>query len=169
MAVPDGDQVIPVLNQWIEAAEKAQAVIFATCDWHPSEHISFKAQDGPWSPHCVQYTPGAELHGKLQLPDDATIIDKGIDPDHDSYSGFDHTDLHHRLKAVGARRLWIGGLALDYCVMATAQDAVKLGYEVHVITTATRPIGTSRGEIQATFDQLRKAGVFLEDALQKTG
>jgi nicotinamidase/pyrazinamidase len=169
LAVPDGDRVIPVLNQWIEAAVKAQVAIFATRDWHPPEHISFKARDGPWHPHCVQNTPGAELHGKLQLPDNAIIINKGFDPDHDSYSGFDRTDLDLRLRAAGAKSLWIGGLALDYCVMATAQDAAKRGYEVHVITAATRPIGTSHEEIQATLDQLRNAGVFLEDALQKTG
>ena len=169
LAVPDGDQVIPVLNQWIEAAEKSQAVIFATRDWHPPGHISFKARGGPWPPHCVQNTPGAELHGKLQLPDDATIINKGFDPDDDSYSCFDHTDLDLRLQAAGARCLWIGGLALDYCVMSTAQDAAKLGYEVHVIAAATRPIGTSHAEIQATVEQLRNAGVFIEGALQKTG
>jgi nicotinamidase/pyrazinamidase len=169
LAVPDGDQVIPVLNHWLALARSVQALIVATRDWHPPGHISFRERGGPWPPHCIQHTKGAGFPSGLQLPDDAIIISLGDDPDHDSYSAFDDTDLHSRLKSAGIRRLWLGGLALDYCVMSTALDAVRLGYEVHVIEAATRPIDTSREEKQAAIDLLHDAGVSLEGAWRETG
>jgi len=169
MAVPEGDQVIPVLNTWIAAAQQGQAVIVASRDWHPPGHISFRERGGPWPPHCVRHTRGARFHDGLRLPVDAIVIDKGDDADHDSYSSFDRTDLHARLKAAGVRRLWLGGLALDYCVLSTALDAARLGYEVHVIEAATRPVDTSHEEKQATVDLLHDAGIAVEGALRKAG
>ena len=165
LAVPHGDEVIPELNRWIHAAESANAGIFATRDWHPSDHVSFQARGGPWPPHCVQNTAGAEFHKALELPKDVPVISKGVAADDDSYSNFDKTDLDRQLKARGSKRLWIGGLALDYCVMWTAIEATQLGYEVHVIADASRPIGTSAQEIMETNHQLNGAGVIVEGSL----
>ncbi len=162
LAVPDGNLIIPELNRWIHTAEKTHAGILATRDWHPPDHSSFKAQGGPWPPHCVQNTHGAEFHTDLELPIDVPIISKGIAVEDDSYSNFEKTDLDRQLKKRGTKRLWIGGLALDYCVMWTALDAVKLGYEVHVIADASRPIGNSREEKRKTTNQLRDAGVVID-------
>src|SRR5437667_258948 len=110
LAVREGDQVVPVLNRWIGRAEAQRIPIFASRDWHPPDHISFKARGGPWPPHCVQNTKGAAFHPDLKLPPDTEVISKADDPDKDSYSAFGGTDLATKLRRVGIRRLWIGGL-----------------------------------------------------------
>lgn len=140
LAVPDGDAVVPVLNRWIEAACAAGVPIFATRDWHPPNHVSFAARGGPWPPHCVQHTEGAAFHPALALPEDATVVSKADAPDREAYSGFDGTDLAERLRSAGARRLFVGGLATDYCVRATALDARRAGFEVHLVPEGHRGI-----------------------------
>src|SRR2546423_13289895 len=107
LAVREGDQVIPVLNRWIENAQRQNIPIFASRDWHPAEHISFKKRGGPWPPHCVQDTSGAAFHRDLQLPGNVQIVSKGYDRNEDSYSAFGGTDLHEKLKRAGIKRLWI--------------------------------------------------------------
>lgn len=165
LAVAHGDEIIPELNQWIKVAQKAGAGIFATRDWHPPSHSSFRDQGGRWPPHCVQNTPGAVFHANLELPKDIPVISKGVAIDSEGYSGFENTDLDRLLKDRGAKRLWIGGLALDYCVTHTAIDAAKLGYEVHVIADASQPIGTSPREIRETSRRLHDTGVIVEGRL----
>ena len=123
LAVPDGDAVAPVLNDWIAAAQAAGAPVFASRDWHPADHISFQAQGGPWPPHCVQGTSGAAFHPGLRLPADVGVVSKGTEPDVEGYSAFERTDFAERLRAAGVRRLWVGGLARDYCVRASVLDA----------------------------------------------
>jgi len=162
LAVPAGDEVVPELNRWLHAAQQGGAGVFATRDWHPSDHTSFTDQGGPWPPHCVQNTPGAEFHTDLELPMGVPVISKGVEAADDSYSNFAKTDLDARLRAGGATRLWIGGLALDYCVLWTALEAVRLGYEVHLIAAASRSIATSPEDVQKTIAQLRDAGVIVE-------
>src|SRR5438034_440573 len=76
LAVREGDQVVPVLNEWIEKAKRQTIPVYASRDWHPAGHISFKERGGPWSPHCVQGTPGAAFHPALKLPSNAQIISK---------------------------------------------------------------------------------------------
>ena len=119
LAVPHGNEVIPVMNRYINAFEEKGLPIFATRDWHPANHCSFKAQGGPWPPHCVQGTKGAEYAPDLQLPEDAVVISKATRPDEDAYSGFDGTDMHEHLQKIGVKRLFIGGIATDYCVLNT--------------------------------------------------
>src|SRR5215471_2821532 len=116
LPVPEGNAVVPVLNQWIAEAEARRAPVFASRDWHPKNHISFKQRGGPWPPHCVQGTPGAAFHPDLKLPQNVEIISKAENPDKDSYSAFGGTDLAARLKREGVHRVWIGGLTQDYCV-----------------------------------------------------
>ena len=160
LAIDEGDKVVSVLNQWIDWALVAGSVIVASRDWHPATHMSFKSEGGPWPPHCVQDTPGARFHPALQLPSGVWKVTKGVRFDKDQYSAFDETGLAHALRLRGIRRVWIGGLALDVCVKATARDAVAEGFETHVICQACRPV-TTEGGAQALAD-LRTEGAHLE-------
>lgn len=140
LAVPEGDAVVPVLNRWIREAEAAGVPVVATRDWHPADHVSFEAQGGPWPPHCVAGTPGAAFHPDLALPDDAVVVSKATEPGEEAYSGFDQTRLADTLRQRGVRRVWVGGLATDYCVRATALDAAEAGFEVALIPDGHRGI-----------------------------
>lgn len=162
LGVLEGDQVVPVLNRWIQQAEREGIPIFLTRDWHPAGHVSFKERGGPWPPHCVQDTPGADFRHDLILPRDAQIISKGADFDLDSYSAFGGTDLTTRLREAGIKRVWIGGLAQDYCVRATSLDALREGFEVHVILAATRAVNARPGDGDRALDDMKHAGVILE-------
>ncbi len=163
LAVPDGDAVVPVLNQWIDAAQAAGAAVFASRDWHPPDHVSFQEQGGPWPSHCVAETPGASFHPHLALPDSATVVDKGTDAEHEAYSAFEGTDLEAQLRAAGVERLWVGGLALDYCVRASVLDARRIaGLLVHVILSATRAVEVQPGDGSRALNDMRAAGAVAE-------
>ncbi len=161
LPIERGDDVVPVLNEWIDAAREAGTPIYASRDWHPEDHISFESRGGPWPRHCVQETDGAAFHPQLRLPDDAVIISKGQDVDRDAYSAFDTTDLADRLREAGVKRLWVGGLAQDVCVRATVLDAVKAGFEVHLISSATRPVDPENG--RKAIDEMQQAGAKFEE------
>ncbi len=140
LAVPRGNEVIPVMNRYIRAFEEKGLPVFATRDWHPANHCSFKAQGGPWPPHCVQGTKGAEFAPDLNLPEDAVVISSATRPDREAYSGFEGTDMHERLQKIGVKRLFIGGIATDYCVLNTVKDALSLGYEVYLLEDAIQAV-----------------------------
>jgi nicotinamidase/pyrazinamidase len=140
LPVPEGDQVIPALNDYIKIFKKANTRIFATRDWHPPNHVSFKSQGGPWPPHCIQDTEGAKFHPDLKLPHNTTIISKAMDPNKEAYSGFDGTELANTLQKAGSTRVFVGGLATDYCVKNTVLDARKLGFEAVLLLDAIRGI-----------------------------
>lgn len=162
LEVPDGDRVIPVLNQWIEGALSAGVPIVASRDWHPVEHISFADQGGPWPDHCVQDTQGAQFHKGLRLPERAVRVSKGTAFDKDAYSAFDGTGLADYLKRHNVKRLWVGGLAEDVCVLETLKDAAQAGFETHLIADGTRPVQPDKEP--ATHQTMREAGVVLESA-----
>ena len=163
LAVTDGDAVVPVLNDWIAAAAQGGAKVFASRDWHPADHMSFGEQGGLWPPHCVQDTPGAAFHADLDLPDDVVIVTKADASDREAYSAFDSGELAQRLHADGIQRLWLGGLATDYCVKASVLDAVEVpGLEVHVITDAIRAVDVAPGDGEAALKAMREAGAILE-------
>ena len=165
LAVADGDSVVPVLNAWIAAARSGGARIFASRDWHPPDHLSFAERGGLWPPHCVQDTPGAAFHSDLQLPDDVVVVTKADSADREAYSAFDSGELAEQLRAAGIRRLWVGGLATDYCVKASVLDAVQLPeLEVHVIADAIRAVDASPGDGDAALDAMQAAGATLEHA-----
>ncbi|MBW1853012.1 MAG: isochorismatase family protein [Deltaproteobacteria bacterium] len=128
LAVPDGDEIVPVINRYIALFQSKGLPVFATRDWHPQNHCSFEPQRGIWPVHCVQGTAGSQFHSDLRLPDSTTVISKAVTKEKDSYSGFEGTDLTERLKAAKVRRLLIGGLATDYCVLFTVKDALKNGF-----------------------------------------
>ncbi len=146
LAVPLGDEVVPVLNRYIAAFSAAALPVVATRDWHPADHCSFTARGGPWPVHCVAGTHGAEFVRGLALPATATLISKDTDRDRNTYSGFADTDLAQRLRAMGARRLFVGGLATDYCVLNTVKDALALGFEVRLLADAIRAVDVRPGD-----------------------
>lgn len=146
LAVENGDAVIPVLNRWIADALENNIPVYASRDWHPLEHTSFKENGGLWPPHCAQDTHGARFHPDLELPDKVVVITKGVRFDQDQNSVFDQTGLAVHLRKKGIQRLWIGGLAEDVCVLASVLDARKEGFDVMVIKDATRPVEAAGGE-----------------------
>lgn len=162
LPVAGGDQVVPVLNRWIGAARECGIPIYASRDWHPRRHPSFRDQGGCWPAHCIQGTAGAEFHSDLTVPDDVLTIAKGTRFDRDQHSAFDETGLAEQLERDGVRRLWVGGLALDVCVRATVLGALKAGFEVHLIVPGTRPVSEADGAL--ALRELEAAGAILEGA-----
>lgn len=146
LGVPGGDEVVAPLARCIDIFHRHGQPIYATRDWHSADHCSFLAQGGPWPPHCVRGTPGAEFAPALGLPASAMIISKASDPARDAYSGFEGTNLAFQLTMYGVKRLFVGGLASDYCVLATVRDALKLGLQVTVLSDAIRAVNADDGE-----------------------
>jgi nicotinamidase/pyrazinamidase len=159
LPVPGGNEVIPILNAYAKIFENAKAAILASRDWHPANHISFKAQGGPWPPHCVQNTKGAEFHPDLKLPGCTVIISKATHAAKEAYSAFDGTDLAETLKTRGVTRFFVGGLATDYCVVNTVLDARKLGYTTVVLMDAVRGINVKPGDVDHAVEAMVNAGV----------
>lgn len=157
LPIADGDSVVPVLNAWIDAAHAQGIPIYVSRDWHPKGHLSFQEKSGPWPPHCLQDTPGAAIHPDLHLPENVVMVTKGVRFDQDQNSAFDQTGLADELRRNGVQHVWIGGLAQDVCVLASALDARKAGFQVHVIKAATRPV-TPEGGAQA-IRQMRAVGI----------
>ncbi len=166
LAVPAGDKVVPVLNRYIERFAALKAPIFASCDWHPAVTKHFKAYGGVWPPHCVQGTKGAEFHADLQLPCEAVIVSKGMDPDQDAYSAFQAEDPNGMpfaaaLGEQGVQRLFVGGLTTDYCVKATVLDALREGFQVVVLEDAIRAVDLSLGDGAKALEEMKAAGATL--------
>ena len=146
LAVPGGDEVVPPLAACIRLFVEHGLPVVASRDWHPPDHCSFQAAGGPWPPHCIAGSRGAELDPALKLPLRARIVEKGRSADRDAYSAFEDTDLDEWLKGRGVRRVFIGGLATEYCVLCTARDARRLGYDVVLLSDAIRPIDAANGD-----------------------
>ncbi|MGR8934148.1 MAG: isochorismatase family protein [Gammaproteobacteria bacterium] len=143
LAVPGGEQVIPVINGYIVKFQEYALPIYATRDWHPSNHFSFSKQGGPWPQHCVARSKGAEFAPDLLLPETAQIVSTGTDRNLDGYSGFEATCLHSHLEHARIKRLFIGGLATDYCVLHTVRDALQYCYQVFLLQDATRAVNVN--------------------------
>lgn len=163
LGVRDGDRVIPVLNRYAERFAAREAPVFASRDWHPARTTHFQADGGVWPPHCVQGTAGAAFHPALALPPGTTVISKGMDPGEDAYSAFQAETADEATFAValgerGVQRLFIGGLATDYCVKATALDALKEGFEVVVLEDAVRAVDLAPGDGERALAELSAAG-----------
>ncbi|WP_316398096.1 bifunctional nicotinamidase/pyrazinamidase [Bradyrhizobium sp. 33ap4] len=176
LAVKDGEQVVPVINR----IAKSFANVVMTQDWHTPGHISFASTHSGkkpfetvdlaygkqvlWPDHCVQGTDGASLSKELAIPQAELIIRKGFHKDVDSYSAFTEADgktttgLAAYLKARNVERVFVAGLATDFCVAWTALDARKAGFETYVVEDACRGIDT-QGSLAKAWDDLAKAGV----------
>nr|VFJ59399.1 MAG: nicotinamidase/pyrazinamidase [Candidatus Kentron sp. FW] len=146
LPIEEGDKVVPVINDWIEVAITKGIPIYASRDWHPAGHMSFEESGGPWPPHCIQDSHGAEFHAGLRLPGSIVKVTKGVRFDQDQNSAFDQTGLTRRLETDGIERLWVAGLAEDVCVLATVLDGRKAGFDVVLIKDATRSITPESGE-----------------------
>jgi nicotinamidase/pyrazinamidase len=155
LAVEHGDEVVERLNRMAPEYE----LVVATRDWHPPDHGSFSERGGTWPVHCVQGTPGAELHPGLDHDAIDAVIDKGQDPGTEGYSGFEGTGLADLLREHGVDRVHVGGLALDYCVKNTALDARREGFDVVVHLDATRAVDVRPGDGERAVAELRDAGV----------
>ena len=161
LGVAGGDAVVPVLNRYIARAQRSGSPVIASRDWHPGDHCSFHAQGGPWPPHCVEATPGAELASDLRLPPGALIFNKGTCAEAEAYSAFSGTALASTLRALGVRRLVVGGLATDYCVLSTVRDALHEGFDVFVLEDAVRAVDASPGDGESALREMREAGAVL--------
>jgi len=161
LAVNEGDTIIAGINA---ITPRFTQTVF-TRDWHPANHSSFSAApkfvDKSWPPHCVAKTAGADFHPALEIPGDALIVSKGSDPAREAYSGFDGTTLAETLHARGVRRVFVCGLATDYCVKATALDAVKNGFETILIEDLCRGVDNPPGAAGAAIAKMKSAGVSI--------
>lgn len=166
LAVPDGDAVAPVMNRYMEQAEAAGIPIFISRDWHPPVTSHFADYGGAWPPHCVQGTRGAELHPDLRAPATALLASKGMDPRDDGYSNMDAVlpdgqVLLDRLRALGVTRIFVGGLATDYCVKATTLDALEAGLGVTLLLDACRAVDVTTGDGERAIEEMTAAGALM--------
>ncbi len=155
LAVKDGDKIIPVINKLTKKFEK----IYASKDWHPEDSVHFKK----WPVHCVKNTPGADFPKKLEVKKIKKIFLKGTENKDDGYSAFEATNenLKKYLKKENVKRLFICGLALDYCVKATAIDSIRNGFETFIILDATKSVTEDKNEIKNLIENLKKEGIFF--------
>ncbi len=158
LGVAGGDRLAPA----IAAAAEAAGTVVATRDLHPAGHVSFAERGGLWPAHCVAGTPGAELHPSVSGMRFDRIQDKGTDPDREAYSGFDGTDLAEYLRERGVKRVLVAGLATDYCVRATALDAIREGFETTVLTDAVAAVDVEPGDGERALAEVRDAGARLD-------
>jgi len=167
LAVPEGDVVVPALNDYIARALAAGIAVYASRDWHPPTTRHFAAYGGPWPVHCVQGTAGAALHPALHLPPGTPIVTKGTGAEDAGYSMFegaldDGRLLAAALRARGVTRVHVGGLATDYCVRATVLDALRLGFAARVLVDAVRGVNVTPGDDRRALDEMGAAGAQFE-------
>jgi nicotinamidase/pyrazinamidase len=161
LGVPAGDEVVPALNRAVRAFERAGLPIYYSRDWHTPDHCSFKAQGGRWPPHCIAGSEGAAFAKALRVPKGAAVISKATTRAQDAYSAFQDTTLEQRLEADGVSRVFVGGLATDYCVKATVLDARANGFEVEVLGDAVRAVEVQPGDGERALREMLKSGANL--------
>lgn len=164
LGVIEGDEVVPVANRYIEMFRAAGFPIYATRDWHPPVTKHFQQYGGVWPPHCVQGTLGAEFHPELRLPPDVIIVSKGMDPNQDSYSCFDAyeadgTPMIESLRRRDVVRLFVGGLATDYCVRSSVMSAIKVDFKVTVLLDACRGVNLQPHDSEKAIVEMVRVGV----------
>jgi nicotinamidase/pyrazinamidase len=164
LAAADTLSLLEPLQKCIEAARRAKAAIVYTKDWHPENHELFETLGGPWPVHCVAGSAGAELMPPLRTETGEVVIHKGVPADGAGYSGFELTGLEDRLRELAVERVGVSGIAVEYCVRATAIDALRHGFEVTVLTDLVRAVKPS--ETAKVLEELRKAGVKMATAAQ---
>jgi nicotinamidase/pyrazinamidase len=158
LAVPSGEEVIPILNRYITCFARRALPVFATRDWHPPNHCSFKSEGGIWPPHCIVESRGAAFASHLKLPDNAMIISKARSRARDAYSGFDNTNLAGKLRLRSIRRLFVGGLATETSVQNTVLDALALGFRVVLLNDAIRATGVKPDDGKLAIKEMLRQG-----------
>lgn len=170
LAAPGGAAIVPALNRYIADAKKRRLPIYASRDWHPATTTHFREFGGEWPPHCVQHTRGAEFHPALELPPDAAIVSKGDSADRAGYSAFEgHTadgrPFSDDLRAHHVDRVYVGGIATDYCVKQTVLDAVEAGFHVTVLADAITGIDVHPGDADRALAEMQQAGAEIASRL----
>jgi nicotinamidase/pyrazinamidase len=158
LAVPGSLRIVPSLNNYTDLFSGRSLPVFATKDWHPPNHISFASRGGPWPPHCVQGTKGAEFYSGLKLPTGTVIVEKGKDQNLEAYSGFQGTDLAEMLRKLDIQEVCIGGVATEYCVKSTVLDARKEGLRVNLLADAVA--GIRAEDSKAALEEMYRAGAW---------
>jgi len=161
LAVPRADVLLPVINRCVRRFVGQGLPVFASRDWHPAAHGSFVSQGGPWPVHCVQGTPGAEFAPGLELPPQAVIVDKGERMDSDGYSAFENSRFVAELRRLAVRRLWVCGVATEYCVRATVLDALRLGFRVVLLRDGIAAVDVQPGDGARAIDEMMRAGAIV--------
>jgi nicotinamidase/pyrazinamidase len=170
LAVPNSEAVIDAINRYVKTATTQGQLVYASRDWHPRQTTHFKDYGGAWPAHCVQHSPGAQFHPRLELPDDAIVITKGDRADEHGYSAFDgHTEEGQSLLAAlrqrGITHLYVGGLATDYCVRASVLDALSSGFTVTVLRDAVAGVDVAPGDSDRALDEMHRHGARLATTL----
>ena len=156
LPVAEGDRIADRVNELLDSGRFD--LVVATRDWHPPDHGSFEEQGGPWPPHCVQGTEGAELHPSLDPARVDVVVDAGYETALEGYSGFEETELEKILRERGIDRVTVVGLATDYCVRHTALDAIARGFEVEVDRAGIRGIDAEPGDSERALEEIEAAG-----------
>lgn len=156
LPVEHGDEIATRVSELVDSGRFG--VIVATRDWHPADHASFKEQGGPWPPHCVQGSEGAELHASLDRSKIDYVVDVGAGRADEGYSGFERSDLAEILRRHDVDAVTIVGLATDYCVRATALDALREGFTVTVDRAGVRGIDVQPGDSDRALAEIEAAG-----------
>jgi len=164
LAVPDGDAIIPIVNDCVRFFHSRRFPIIAARDWHPRNHCSFREQGGPWPVHCVQMSRGAQFHPDLIIPPGTSVVSKATNPAKEAYSSFEGTTLEERLREMDIQTLFVTGLATDYCVKNTVLDARRLGFRVVVLEDAIRGIDASPGDCERAIEDMKAAGALFAKA-----
>lgn len=154
LPVSHGDAIFTPLNR---VAAQFETVV-ASRDWHPENHMSFEARGGPWPVHCVIDSPGAQFHPKLDTSRIVHVFDTASDPDKEAYSAFSGTDLAAWLRDRGVQRLFVGGLATDYCVKESVLDALREGLEVVVLEDCIGAVDVNPGDGERALEEMAAAG-----------
>jgi nicotinamidase/pyrazinamidase len=167
LSVQGGTDIVPVVNEAIAAAKSAGALVVFTQDWHPETTPHFQKDGGIWPVHCLANSWGAELHPDLRADPDAPRVRKGTNGE-DGYSGFTMrdavtgetkpTELEGLLREKGVHHVVVCGLATDYCVNATALDAIRLGFDTYFLEDGVRAVNLNAGDGERATDQMRDAG-----------
>jgi nicotinamidase/pyrazinamidase len=160
LPVPKADTIIPTVNSYVQRFFELERPVYFTRDYHPADHISFKEFGGLWPSHCVAGSEGARfVEGLFIPPDNRFIISKGTSKEFDAYSGFQGTILHDLLQERGIQRVFVCGVATEYCVYNTALGAMNLGYQCFVLEDAIK--GVNEEGAQKALDKLLKQGAVL--------
>jgi len=158
-----GDSIIGPLNHALDVFAAAGLPVIFTRDWHPPDHCSFRVRGGPWPVHCVRDTEDAAFSPRLNIPSKPIVISKAVDPDKEQYSAyFGHDEagltMADNLRALKPSRIFIGGVATEYCVFNTVMDMLKDKYNVYVFEDGVKPVDVNPGDGQAALEKMEKRG-----------
>lgn len=166
LQIINGDRVVGPINRAAQIFAAVGLPVLASRDWHTADSKHFREFGGPWPVHCVQGTQGAAFHPALHLPEGTVVLSKGIKPELNGYSAFEGVTADGRMLAellrdLQVRKLYISGLATDYCVLCTAREAVRSGFEVTLLTDAVAGVDIIPGASAAAIEEMASAGAQL--------